>query len=309
MTTTAQTYFDNESVLFTQRQLTRIRSRIYEREYPMLKMARGEILPISVQTEAQFDDFIECEEYDTVGMAAVITDYSDGGPTVGVVTRRVLYRIRTVGDKAIYNWEEINKARFHNKPLREQNLRALREAADKYLNEKAYLGDPDYGLTGIMTTPGIPRFNSATRFADTASTADLLALLDAPISAMMDLTNGQAMPRKWVLPELQFRQVYSTYRATGSDLTVADSFLNAQSKQGLINQFVCDQNLKGLGDDGSDVGLILPEDEDKICLAIQRPFEILPEQQMGLEFIVHALMRTSLVQCLYPLESMIVQGI
>lgn len=142
-------HLDDETSLFAQRELTKLRAKIYEREYPQKKMANGQILPISVQTEAEWDDFIEVEEYDVVGMAAVIADYSKGGPRVGTVTRRIQYRIKTVGDHVGWSYEEINKARTHNRPLQGQRLRALREGCDNYLNQYAYSGDSDYGLPGI----------------------------------------------------------------------------------------------------------------------------------------------------------------
>lgn len=305
---TSAVRFDEETTLYANRELTRIRAKVYEREYPTKKMANGEIIPISIQTEAEWDDYIEVEEYDVVGIAAVIADYSKGGPRVGNIVRRVLYKIKTVGDHVGWSWEEINKARTHNRPLQEQRLRALREAADNYLDKGGYDGDPDYGLPGVLTLP-IPRFASAIRFADAASTDDLLALLNAPVRGMMDLTNGMAMPKKLVLPEKQFGQIYDTYRASGSDQTIADAFLNSQSKQGLIDEIICDNKLKGKGTGGTDVGLILPDDEDKICLGVQLPFMMLPEQQINLEFVIHGVMRTSLVQCNYPMEAMVVENI
>ena len=305
---TSSVRFDEETTIFTQRELTRVRARVYEREYPMKKMANGEIIPISIQTDFEWDDYIEVEEYDVVGIAAVIADYSKGGPRVGNVVRRVFYKIKTVGDHAGWSWEEINKARTHNKPLREQRLRAAREAADNYLNQGGYDGDTDFGLPGIFTLP-IPRFTSIRPFAQATSTDDLLAMLNASVRGMMIATNGMAMPRKLVLPQKQFGQIHDTYRASGSDQSVAEAFLNTQSIQGLISQIICDDNLKGKGDNGTDAGLILPDDEDKICLGVQMPFNMLPEQQINLEFVVHGVMRTSLVQCLYPMESLIIQGI
>lgn len=305
----AVAHFDEETTLYAHRQLTRMRARTYEREYPMKHMANGEIIPIVIQTEAEWDDYIEIEEYDIVGIAAVIADYSKGGPRVGNVMRRALYKIKTVGDHVGWSWEEINKARTHDRPLQEQRLRAAREAIENYLNRGGYDGDPDFGLPGILNGVAIPRYYSATTFDAAPTTDDQLALLNAPVRAMMEMTNGMAMPRKMVLPEKQFAKIWETYRATGSDQVVAESFLNTQSRQGLISTIICDNHLQGKGENGGDVGLILPDDESKICLGVQMPLTFLPEQQMNLEFVIHAVMRTSLVQCAYPLESMIMEGI
>ncbi len=304
---TPSLHFDEDTILFTQRELTKTRAKVYEVEYPQWKMSQGEIIPISIQTDYEWDDFIEVEEYDVVGIAAVIADYSKGGPRVGNKTRRVLYRIKTVGDHVGWSWEEINKARTHNRPLQSLRLRAARMACDRYIQEKCYDGDPDYGLPGLLNLP-LTRYYSTTPFAQATGPDDLLALLNAPVGAMMDLTNSMAQPRKLVLPEKQFRQVWTTVRV-GSDMGVAETFANIQSKQGLIDEVICDNNLKKKGDNGTDIGLMLPDDEEKLCIGIQMPFMMLPEQQINLEFVIHAVMRTSLVQCLYPLECMILENI
>lgn len=301
-------HLDDETSLFAQRELTKLRAKIYEREYPQKKMANGQILPISVQTEAEWDDFIEVEEYDVVGMAAVIADYSKGGPRVGTVTRRIQYRIKTVGDHVGWSYEEINKARTHNRPLQNQRLRALREACDNYLNQYAYSGDSDYGLPGIYNGLPIPRYTSSTTLAAAANADAMLALLVAPVNLLMDTTNGMALPKKMVMSQANKSLIASTVRPN-TDTTVEQMFLSIMESQGLIDEIIVDQNTIGKGDGGTNTMLILPNDEDKICLGIQMPFIVLPEQFINLETIVHALMRTSLVQCPYPLESLIVQGV
>lgn len=301
-------YFDVETTIFTQRELTQLRAKIYERQYPEKLLANGNIIPISVQTEAQWDDYIEIEEYDIVGIAEVIADYSKGGPRVGNIVRRILYRIKTVGAHCGWSYEEIQKAKTHNRPLQEQRLRALREASDNYLNYHGYFGDLTYGLPGILSS-NISRIQSASTFAAAPSTDAFLALLNGPIAAMRSLTNTLAMPKKIVLPQTQFSQMYDTYRSVGSDMTISDAFLNSQSKQGLVSQILCDNNLKGAGTNGSDVMLVLPDDDSKICLGIHLPFMMMPEQQINWEYVIQSMMRTSLVQVAYPLESLIVEGI
>jgi hypothetical protein len=301
-------HLDDETSLFAQRELTKLRAKIYEREYPQKKMANGQILPISVQTEAEWDDFIEVEEYDIVGMAAVIADYSKGGPRVGTVTRRIQYRIKTVGDHVGWSYEEINKARTHNRPLQAQRLRALREACDNYLNQYAYSGDADYGLPGIYSGLPIPRYTSSTTLAAAPNADAMISLLVTPFNLLLDTTNGMAMPARYVLDQANYSLIASTLRPN-TDTTVLEATKMIVSSQGYEVDFVVDQNVKGKGDGGTNTMLILPNDEDKICLGIQMPFIVLPEQSINLETIVHALMRTSLVQCPYPLESLIVQGI
>lgn len=302
-------HFDEENLQYAHRELTRIRSKVYEYEYPNKKMANGEILPLAIQTEAAWDDYIEVEEYDIVGVAAVIADYSKGGPRVGNRTRRTRFNIKTVGDHVGISWEEINKARTHNKPIKEQRLKAAREAAENYLDKGGYSGDPAYGLPGLFHRIPIPRYYSASRLKDSTDPEEMLALLNAPVRSLMEFTNEKAQPKKMVLPSNEFRLITETYRSSNSDMTVLDAFLNTQRKQGLIDEVISDIKLKDKGEDGLAAGLILPDDPDKICLGVQLPFMMLPEQQQNLELVTHAVMRTSLVQAAYPMECLIFENI
>jgi len=301
-------HFDDDLLLFAQRELTKVRAKVYQYEYPNKKMANGEILPLDIQTEAAWDDYIEIEEYDVVGVAAVIADYSKGGPRVGNRARRTRFAIKTVGDHVGVSWEELNKAQAHNKPLKEQRLRAAREAADSYIDMGGYSGDPAYNLPGLFYRSPIPRWYSPTRLADAPDPDDILALLHAPINALMEMSNYRAMPKRLVLGTDLEQYVCQTYR-TNSDLLVIDAFLETQRRLNRIEEVIFDVNLNNKGENGRSAALVLPNDREKACLGIQLPFMMLPEQQQNLELVTHAVMRTSLVQVARPMECLIVEGL
>lgn len=303
-----QTQFkiDDDTLIFASRELTAMRAKIYERQYPEKKMASGQILPIEVMTEAAWADEIEIEEYDIYGIMQVIADYSKGGPRVGNSSRRVRYQIKTIGGHAGYSLEEINKARFANKPLLAQRMRALREAYENYQDHVGYWGDTSFGLQGLFTLP-LPTMVSPMPFSGATSADDLLALLNSYVAAIQEPTFGLETPKKMVLPEAQYRRIFSTYRTNTSE-TIGEAFLRSQRAQNLIQDIIMDVKLKKAYN-GQDVGLILPDDEDKISLGLTIPFTMLPEQVQNMEFVTHAYARVMGVVCKYPMSTLIFTGI
>ncbi len=309
MTTTPRQFemkYDDATLMFAERALTAIRAKVYEKQYPAQKMANGEILPIEIMTDCDWADEFEIEEYDVYGIASVIADYSKGGTRVGVSARRVRYPIKTVGAHVGYSLEEINKAQYANKPLKEQRLRALREAWNNYMERGGWFGDTDFGLQGIFTLD-LPTIVSPQTFAATTSADDLLALLNSYVSAYSVNTLGIEIPRKMVLGQSQYDKVFSTYRA-GTNETVGEAFLRAQRAQGKIDKIVVEPKLRAAVNN-QDALVILPDDEDKISLAVAVPWMMLPEQVVNLETIIHSLGRTSLVVCKAPLASLIVTNV
>lgn len=297
---------DDDTLAFAARELTVLRSKVYEREYPEKKMANGQILPIEVMTEASWADEVEIEEYDIYGIMQVIADYSRGGNRVGVSTRRMRYPIRTIGAHAGYSLEEVNKARFAQKPLQAQRLRALRESYDNYQDQLGYYGDVNYGLQGLLTLP-LPQMISATPMSAVTSADDLLALLNSYVGAILEATNGIESPKKMVLPEAQYRRIFSTYRTNTSE-TIGEAFLRSQRAQGLINEIIIDVKLKKALN-GKDVAVLLPDDVDKISLGVAIPYTMLPEQVQNMEFVTHSYARVAGVMCKYPLSTLIVTNI
>lgn len=300
---------DEENLLFAQRQLTGIETKVYERDYSrQFKMANGEILPVVVMQEYEAKRFIEIAELDVFGMAEVISDYSKGGPRVGVVARRQQYPIRTIGDHAAWSWEEILMAQAENIPLEEKSLGATRIAYEAKLNRTGYFGDIEYGLPGIFTS-NIARMTSATTFAAAANPDALLALLNNPVSALVQATRGFEVPQIVVLPARQGQQVGNTMRSTNSDVSVLSAFLDLQQKLGQVKQVIIDDNLRGAGTNGEDCMLILPDEEEAICLAIAMDYTILPVQQINLEYVVHALGRIIGAMVIRQMSGLIVEGI
>lgn len=304
-----QVRLDEESLLFAQRALTNVAAKVYEVDYSSrFKMANGGIIPVVVASEYATEKYIEIDQLDYFGLAEVIADYSKGGPRVGIVARRQIYPIRTIGDHAAWSWEEIQFAMGKNLPLQAKNLNATRIAFEAKTNKIGYFGDAEYGLPGILTS-SLARMISASTFAAASSADSLLALLNSPVAALKTATNGVENPAKVVIPSKQFQQIGTTMRSANSDMSVLSSFLDLQQKMGQVGSVEVDDNLKGAGTNGEDVMLVLPNDEDAMCLMLAMDYTLLPVQQQNLEYVQHAVGRVIGTVVTRPLSGMIVEGI
>jgi hypothetical protein len=302
----SQGHFDADTLAFVGKDLVVQKANAYKKRYAPLKMASGQILPIVIDTALAWADFVEVEEYDTVGISALISDYTKGGPRVGTLTRRARYPVKTIGNHTGYSWEEINKARAARKPLQQQRLTATREANDKYVNITSYLGDDTVGLPGIFNIP-IQRFNSPITIDNNFSDVQIVGALNGFVSRLIDTTNELAMPRKIVLPSTQRNYLFNPRANT--DMSIAETWLSGQREMGYITQIISDNNLKGKGTGGSDVMLILPDDPDAIHISIPIPYTILPEHTMNMEIVIHTVSRFGGVHCMRPMEIAMVEGI
>lgn len=303
---TSVQHFDADTLAFVERDLLVKSAKIYKRQYPAFKLANGQILPIKIQPELAWADEVEIEEYDTVGMNCLISDYSKGGTRVGTLSRRVRYKIKTHGNHCGWSWEEINKASTHNRPLVAQRMEATREAYDKYINYTGFMGDEEAGLPGIFTTP-LQRRSSSVQINSSFTPDQIIGMLNDHVNYLVSSTNDLASPAKLIMP-VDKRNYLFNPRPYG-DKSIGQMFLDNQRELGYIKEIVADNNLKGKGAAGTDVMLVLPNDEDKMYVSVPMPYTILPQQVLNLEVVVHTVGRYGGVQTLKPMEGLIVENV
>ena len=303
----AAAHWDEDTLAFTTEQLRAIATTVYKRKYHPLKMANGSILPIQIEPEYQFNDTIEFEEYETLGINALIADGS-GGPMVGTITRRTTYKNKLHGNKTSYGYEEINKAMKVGRPLQAQRMEATRDAYEKYVNQIAWDGDSAAGLRGVFNSRIRRGIASAT--IDSGSTADeILAMLGNAVTSIVDGTNQTAVPKRLVMPVPERDYLFQTYRASGSDQTIGAAFLASQRELGYIEEIIGDNNCKGKGTNGEDVMLVLPNDPSSLYLSIPQDYTVLPEEMKAMETVVHTVGQIIGAVVLKPGESAIYEGI
>lgn len=298
--------WDSDTLMFAERELLRKLPTIYKRKYPQLKLASGVILPVKQQPELAWEDEVEIEEYDSVGINALISDYPKGGTRVGTLSRRIRYKIKTHSSNCAWSWEEVNKARVHNRPLAAMQLAATREAYEKFVDKTGFDGDEGAGLPGIFDIP-MRRFSSSVQINSSFTPDQIVGMLNDHVSRLVSDTNELAVPKKLVLP-IDKRNYLFNPRPYG-DKTIGQMFLDNQRELGYIEEIVASNQMKGRGYNGTDVMLILPNDPERLYVSIPMAYTIISSENVGLEYITHTGGRFGGVHCHKPMELAMVENI
>lgn len=306
---------DNETIYFVE-ELNHIKARAYQKKYPQLKGATGELFPISSEADPG-DETITYEFYDEVGVAAIIANYGDDLPRVNVKGKRYTSDIRGIGTSYEYSLLEIRKGAKTGKSLSQRQANMAKRANDQKVNRIAWYGDAEYNLIGIFNNPNI----TAGEVQAGATTSEkewskknpdeiLLDMNDA-INDTIDLTNGVEEPNVLLLPLAQFSLVSTTRLAAGTDTTILQFFKNNQTNV-VVDRIVELKNVDPLpsGDIGpKDVMMSYVRDEEHLSLEIPQMFEQLPVQEKNLTFLVNCHSRCGGIIIPYPLAVNVVEGI
>jgi hypothetical protein len=201
---------DASTVIF-QRELEVLQARVYERKYPALKAADGQVLPMR-GTIPRGAETASYKMFSHTGIAKWITT---GGiadvEMVGVSATRKQY---TVDNIAIgYGWslQEIENAAFANVPLQAQELFAADLATARKLNDVCLYGDVTKGFNGFLNHPNMTVMSApagaagATSWATTGATSktalEMVADISLAVRTMRSLTEQVHQPNRcWVPP-------------------------------------------------------------------------------------------------------------
>lgn len=300
---------DADSVGFFPRQLEQILAKTYDKKYPALKGLTAIPIDTSVNTGATTYTF---RMWDSVGIAQIISDYSQDLPRSdikGVETTRV---IRSIGESFGYSVQEIRSAQFADgTPLEQRKANAARKAHDEKINRIAWAGDAEYGLFGFLTYPNVPVSDvlndgtgATTQWANKTPT-QILRDMNEAVNEVIETTKGVHNPNTFLLPLEQYGYISRTPYNTFSATTILE-FFQANNK-GIMVDWV--NELKGAGTAGVDIMIAYEKDNDNLALHIPQPFETFPPQAKALEIVIPTHSRCGGVVFYYPLSAVIKEGI
>lgn len=290
----------NESVFFA-RQLEYIRSRTYDIKYP----ARNALALFPVDTSAGAGaKTITYRQYDSVGAAKIIANYSSDLPRADVTAKEFTSNIRGIGDSYGYDVQEIRYAQQAGVPLEQRKASAARKAHDEKVNQLAWFGDADHGLPGFFSNTNIPVYTipadgtgSSKLFVN--KTADqIIRDVNGLINAVKTQSKGiHAATEVW-LPIAQYSYIASQPRSATSDTTILE-FLERVNPGVTFKQVLeLDNALTG----GTlDTMVAIENNVDNIQLNLPMPFMQHSAQQKGLAFEVPCESRYGGITVTYPL--------
>ena len=247
-----------------------------------------------------------------IGMAKIISNYSDDLPRSDAITREYSQNVKTVGTSFGYNTQEVRAAAMANKPLDRIKADSARRAVRELENEICWTGEDSHGIIGFLNNPNIPVQAAPTGaggFTWALKTPDeIIADVSLMVQTVRDQSKGIHSGDTLVLPIAQHTIITTTPRSTHSDTTIANFIL--ENKAFGIMQIDWLNELKNAFVGGTKDGAALYEKNQRI-ISNRIPLEMVthPVQEKGLEFIVPVEARNGGVVVRYPLACLFFTGI
>lgn len=296
---TAQRMDDSFS-FFLARELTYIRTRVLEVAKAPMNAFR--IFPVQTEIPAGAQVAIQ-RIYDQTGVAKLISNYADDLPRADVIGTETPVKVMTIGDSYGYNVVEIENAQFAGVNLEMYKAQAARRAVDFKINQLAWFGDADAGITGFLANPNLTSVTiaadgtgSSSKFVD--KTPDqIIRDVTQLISAINLATNNVENPNMVLFPTEAFDHIVMTPRSQYSDLTILE-FLRRSHPDVRFEKV---GELDGAGTNGADLMVAGRFDPDVIRLEIPERFRQLPVEKRNLEYVVDCISRFVGVTITIPL--------
>jgi hypothetical protein len=297
-----EVHMDASETAFVEREVTQIRSKLFEVVYAELKA--NQLVPIATDISPDIQQYVYWV-LDTVGEAKVIANGSDDLPRVDISKTERSGVVRTVG--ASFGWElfEMRLAARLGQPLNQQRAGAARQAIarqiDKLLSSGVTDSQTGLGMEGLLTNADIIALGISTTtkwVMGTTTAAVMVAYVNTVVQAIITATNEAWVPDTLVLPTA----MYGIFAATpyGVDSTVtALKWFTANSPH--IKNVTSWYRGTGAGaSNGNDRGLVYKRDPNVLEGVVPLEFEALPPQARGLEMVVPVVGRAGGVKVYHP---------
>ena len=242
-------------------------------------------------------------QYDAVGIAKIIADYSDDMPIVSVLGKEFTSNIKTLGVGYYYSLQEVRAAQQANKPLDAMKAQACRDAFEQAVDKIGTSGDSANGLLGFLNQPNALLYtvlNDGTGSSQTwaSKTPDQIIRDITGITNYIFTTTKQVeKPDTLAVPPTQYNQIVATPRASNSDTTIHDFVLRTNP---FIKSIVPWYKLTGAGTSNKDRMVCYTRNPRKLRLQIPLEQQPLPPQAKDLGFTVPTEGRIGGVVAYYP---------
>lgn len=295
---------DAAESIFFERELESVKSKTYDKKYPILR-AR-EFIPTSTEEDPGAET-VKYEQYDSVGIAKIISSYADDLPSSDVKAKEFRSPIRSLASSFKYNIQELRAAKMAGKPLDAKKAAAAAKAIEELHELLASTGDSAYGLLGLLNQPNATLYTLPNGVSNAApgwftgvgkSAAEILEDMNAIVRKVVTDTKGVEQPNMLLLPIKHYSYVSTTPRSTTSDTTILEFFL--KNNQGVkVESWY---RLTGAGSGGLDRMVAYVRDEDHLQYVVPKEMEMFPPQERNMAFVINCHARSGGVITFYPLS-------
>jgi hypothetical protein len=303
---------DSQGSAFFEKQLEHIKATVLETEFPALKMLQH--VPVSMEAPAGAESITQ-RIFTALGVAKIVTDYSDDLPQVDVDGDEVTVPVRTPADAFTYSLIEVENARMAGVNLNARKANSAREAIEQKIDAIALFGDASHGLFGMLTFPNFSKIDAPNGSWTYGTDADdILEDLNEIANYPEVISNGVEGNEDMtlLLPVTQFTVIASKKHSTLGNVSILSAFREMHPMI-TVDRYaklagVTPNPRTGSGTP-TDVAVLFPRNPAKVSLEIPLLFTQLPPQPKNLGFTVPCYARTGGVLSAKPLSVAVMDGI
>lgn len=163
--------------IWTVKQLTATLNRAYEKEYAENSVVN--IFPVTNEIPGHAKYF-EYPEFDGVGIAQIIADYSDDLPLVDSFMTEKQGKVFRFGNAFLISTDEIKAGAATGQSLSTRKQALAFEAHDNLLDKLVWSGSAPHGIVSVFNQPNINTVVASGSWTDaTVAVNDVTAMIDA----------------------------------------------------------------------------------------------------------------------------------
>lgn len=285
-----------DAPIFFAQQLNFVRTRLYERRTPAMRWM--DVIPVSTDVP-EWAETVTQRSFDAVGMAKIISNYADDLPRADVLASETLVKVKDIGDSYGYNVAEMRASEATGAQLDVRKAAAARKAIDVKIAQLAMIGEPVYGLFGLLNHPNIGTTTGLNGDWDNPATTgdEILSDLEVIAAAVPGQSKGIHRTTMMAMADTDHNQLSQKFVADSGGRTVLAVFRANHPEITLVPVV----EYRGAGAGGTNVVIAAERDQENYTFEMVMPFNQLPAQARNLEFVVPCLARAGGVTVTYPL--------
>lgn len=288
-------HLDAGESYFLSRELLDLEARAYDIKYAPRTWEASIPADTTVDPGAETTSYTM---YDRVGNARVGGRYGDDAPRVDVDLAEFINPVVPIFDSYGYNIQELRAAAKARRPLDTAKAQVAREAIDDQIDRLAWLGDTQSGFTGLANSAAVQTSSVITgNWSSTATGDQILADLNKLIMELYTNSLQTWEADSVVFCPADYMIVSQKPRATGTDRTVLEAFLAANTK---IQNVYVSHRLTTAGSGGTKRVIAYRKDPAVLQLPIPIRFNQLPPEPRNFAFVINCEGRVGALKLRYP---------
>ncbi len=278
--------YDAQTLAISARQLEHVMSEVYEEEFPNLRMANGEIIPIDSSVPEGAETFTYYL-YSAIGVARFSSAYSSKtSPRATITGARVSGNVENMEGSYGYTARDLRNAAFASLPLDSMLAVAERRSHMELLNKTGLWGREDLGLPGFLNHPNITHVSPPNGDWETATVDEIIADVNLAIDTAELISFGMRQSNVLLLPRERMLLIKTRRLGAGDGGMTILKFLQ-EAHPGVsfevLNELAPDNSDDNLDDM---TAVAFTRDARLASLVVPMPYRQYPVQQSGLNFEV-----------------------